>query len=247
MVLLDSSSTFVIPTGFAFDNTTKVSEVHFISHTHAILQAGGAQEGQRRLSVDSAIGVRAGAPTVVMEGLIIHSRLAIAGGNLRVRNCSFPGGTAAMDGGAITMTGGVLDVLLSSFIGNHAARHGGAVHLAGGRAGFSECHFHANTAGGRGGGISVTGGTLSLGEGTLLQGNTATGGGHSMHIASGASAAYHLPAPHGRWIYSTSLSYESLTGAVDGEYPFPCAPQCAPVSLLLHSTSVRDWPSHSAR
>ena len=61
---------------------------------------------------------------------------------------------------------------------------------------------------------------MSLKRGSLFQGNLAAGGGSSIHVRGGI-VTYTLPAPLGRWIYSSS-SYETLSGAVDSEYPFPC-------------------------
>ena len=69
--------------------------------------------------------------------------------------------------------------------------------------------------------MHVSGGVVTLGRGSLLRGNAATGGGSSIHVRGGV-VTYTLPAPLGRWIYSSS-SYETLSGAVDSEYPFPCA------------------------
>jgi predicted outer membrane repeat protein len=158
---------------------------------------------------------------VSLSGLYLRGRLVIEGGSCEVTNCTFEGERSVDgDGGAVAVSAGNLMVADSVFRSNRAVGNGGAVHVEGGQASFDACSFTSNTAGGQGGALHVSGGVVSLGRGSLLQGNSAINGGSSIRVRGGI-VTYTLPAPLGRWIYSSS-SYQIITGAVDSEYPFPC-------------------------
>ena len=93
------------------------------------------------------------------------------------------------------------------------------MHIAGGTASFDGCEFSANSAGEHGGGLHSSGGTIKLGQQTLITGNTATSG-KSIHVIGSAIVTYTLPAPLGRWIFSSASAYQTITGSVESDYPF---------------------------
>lgn len=174
-------------------------------------------------SGEVVIRVVAGAPTVSFHSMIVRGRIVIEGGSCEATSTTFESCVAAADdGGAIKLTSGTLAVRQSTFKNNRASQNGGAVHIAGGTASFDGCEFSANSAGEHGGGLHASGGTIKLGQQTLITGNTATSG-KSIHVIGSAIVTYTLPAPLGRWIFSSASAYQTITGSVESDYPFPCA------------------------
>ena len=191
-------------------------------------------------------------PPVVLQGLTLHGRLAVFGGDLTLHSCRVSiahagngvgsalavssGSVQVIDcefvrnqgrlGGAVSLRGGSLVVEDTTFTRNQAER-GGAFFASGGQASFARCSFLQNSALVSGGAIELSGtADIVLSDGSVLLGNSAAGGLSSVHRVAG-SLAYVLPAPLGRWIDSsggtTALPLASAS-VLDFDYPYPCAP-----------------------
>jgi hypothetical protein len=112
------------------------------------------------------------------------------GGTVRISNSTFSGNTAGQ-GGGIYNNSGTVNITNSTFSTNSATSTGGAIFNNNGTVSIANSTLSANSAT-QGGGIYNLK-TLQLG-GTILAGNTASGGGPDCFIASGAltSNGYNL-------------------------------------------------------
>ena len=116
---------------FVFNAGTRASDVRLVGALGTTLQAASPNV--------SLFKVGAGAPTVTLVGLRMHSQVFIDGGALNVQNCTFEESGAEL-GGAVHVKGGSLAVKRTVFEGCKATR-GGAAWVSGGVAIFSSCTF----------------------------------------------------------------------------------------------------------
>ena len=206
---------------FVFDSSIAASAVILEGHPGAELRA---QDSETRLFEL----IHAGSLRVTLRGLRITSPLLIAGGRLTLEDCAIVNCKAA-SGGAVLLTSGALGARNTTFERNRAAL-GGAVLLSGGIAEFEDCLLKENVATQFGGALFINGTAhVTLSDRTLLQGNTApsdAGGSVWLEEGSGGTFKYELPAPLGRWIFSTGESSAVVLeeGGMSSDYPFPCAP-----------------------
>ena len=66
----------------------------------------------------------AGAPRVILHGLVLLSPMVVAGGEVHVDNCTFAN-SSADSGGALLVTAGMLTAKATAFVGCSARRGGG--------------------------------------------------------------------------------------------------------------------------
>jgi predicted outer membrane repeat protein len=161
---------------------------------------------------------------------------------VRVQGCGFVG----LDGGAILVTAqGTLDVASCEFRRNRADA-GGAVRIAafgGGTASFANATFEGNTALEKGGALQVDAGVVVLRTGTLFKDNRVADGASSEYSQSirfsGGQLRYELPAPRAHWVFIPDGSNTSTIalGAIDADYPFPCAAGVFGTSTEAHVQS----------
>ena len=205
-------------TSHVFDNRTLSSEVRITGDGTTTLVVDAAL--QPILTVNSSP-----ATTISLRGLVFWSRVHLIGGSLNIESCRFEDISTPLDGGAVAVAAGSLSVRSSTFVDNRAPR-GGAVAISGGEASFESCRFANNVAEQEGGGLHVSGGIVSLGKATLFEANTASSGttaGNSLFVSNSGTLKYYMPAPPGRWVFSSALPYQQLLGATDADYPFACA------------------------
>jgi hypothetical protein len=208
------------------DDTFVVSEIHLVSNAGATLRSYD-------MSAPYMLQVKASAPRLRLRGLTLRSRIVVAGGSVDADNCTFEGISTLEDGGAVAVMSGSLSARSSSFVSNRAIK-GGAISVSSGAASLKSCRISHNVAEQDGGGLHVSGGTIRLGEGTLIESNSATTQSASFYIHNAADARYSLPAPPGRWIFvDVDADYQQLSVSRNDDYPFPCAralkrrPACA--------------------
>ena len=98
------------------------------------------------------------------------------------------------------LLGGRLQVRKSIFEDNRAL-NGGAFFVSNvSRCWIAQSTFANNHATASGGAFYVMNGTVTLSNGTRVDGNTAAGEGRSVFLYSFAALYYALPAPIGRWV-----------------------------------------------
>jgi len=205
---------------FVFDSATTASAVWLVGEPQTTLTL--------KPSAPWLLELRAGAPHVELQHLILRAPLKVSGGSLTLRNSVF-GSCQAAFGGAISITSGKVRAERTLFTGN-MAQFGGAIFASGGLAEFENCAFVQNQANRSGGAITINGtANVTLSNGSLLSSNVALlGVGTAVHRASAtAKLAYTLPAPLGRWIEGlgrTTVEPLAIVSQLNADYPNPCAP-----------------------
>ena len=178
---------------------------------------------------------------LTLRGLRLHSQVASSGGALHMENCTFEGSRAAW-GGALNVRGGRLTATDTTFVACRATR-GGAVHVSGGSAVLSGCTIEGceSSQAQGGGAVWVEGsGGVVLRDQTKLHRNHArdnTGAYRlldSIHIETGGTLQYALPAPLAHYIDS------ARDGAWTADY------RGAPSLSLKAGVQYRDYPSACA-
>ena len=185
--------------------------------------------------------LRDGGPPVHLRRLEVSSPISVEGGRLEALNCEFSGsGGVSVPG--LSVSGGEARIILGHFTGytagaaavakgslelddcefrhNRAVR-GGALHVSGGHATVARTLFSENTAVEAGGALFVEGGYFGLKNHSLMLSNSAPVG-SSMVLTEGGQLSYELPAPLGRFIFTSSALLHQSVGATNEDYPFSC-------------------------
>ena len=130
---------------------------------------------------------------------------------------------------AVTVIGGVLEVVQTTFRNYQGMDRGGAMLIEGGEVEIRDgATFEDNQALVEGGAVAIYGGTLELSNGTALRNNVAPFG-QSIYISNPGTLDYLLPTPIAHWVNAAQSGElegiaQLMAGAVDGDFPFPCAP-----------------------
>ncbi len=135
-----------------------------------------------------------GSGSIVIKGAVISDNVATgasgsgggilidAGGTLTINDALVSGNTANRAGGGIEDASGgetmmtITNSKIDSNIVNNAPGNGGGIHVGGaGNVSFRGGTVNGNQAGAEGGGIWIATGTLTVGQNTVIDGNTAAG------------------------------------------------------------------------
>ena len=190
---------------------------------------------------ESAVLIRilAGAPTLTLEGLTLHSQIQVLGSELTLVDCLFVGSHSPGDGGALLVgndmtpstrrqleraePNAIAHAVDTDFIGNRAGHSGGAVSVQStGQLQIVGCNLQDNFAAHDGGALHADGGIVTM-RNSLLTDNFASGRGDTAFVRNG-TVTYELPAPLGRWINNPSGRQQLESEAIDGDLPYACRP-----------------------